>query len=158
MDSSGDAYVTGATTSTDFPTTAGAFQTDERRRRQAFVTKLNATGSALVYSTYLGGTCTNDHGNAIAVDASGDAYVTGSTSSNNFPTTANAFQTSGRRLSDAFVTKLNAAGSALIYSTYLGGNDDEPATGSPWTPPATPTSPERPISSTSRPPPAPSRP
>ncbi len=133
MDSSGDAYVTGATASTDFPTTAGAFQTDQGNDNggsDAFVTKLNAAGSALVYSTYLGGDGDygNDQGNAIAVDASGDAYVTGSTGSTNFPTTAGAFQTdqpNGSDGSDAFVTKLNAAGSALVYSTYLGVQGEE---------------------------------
>ncbi len=120
VDSSGDAYVTGATTSFDFPTTSGAFQTDNEDGG-AFVAKLNATGSALVYSTCLGNN--GDSGNGIAVDSAGDAYVTGTTSLNDFPTTAGAFQTVREGFyATAFVTKLNAAGSALIYSTYLGGN------------------------------------
>ena len=105
----------------------------------AFVTKLNAAGSALVYSTYLGGSG-DDDGNGIAVDSSGNAYVTGYTDSTNFPT-ANAFQAAfGGGSGDAFVTKLNAAGSALVYSTYLGGSGGViMVTELRWTPPATPT-------------------
>ena len=88
----------------------------------AFVTKLNAAGAALVYSTYLGGSG-DDEGNAIAVDAAGNAYVTGLTDSTDLPTTAGAFQTIyGGGISDAFVTKLDPAGCALVYSTYLGGS------------------------------------
>ena len=127
VDSSGDAYVTGATTSTDFPTTSGAFQTDNNGGG-AFVAKFNANGSALVYSTCLGGV--EDSGNGIAVDAAGDAYVTGTTSLNDFPTTAGAFQTVREGYErDAFVTEVNPAGSALIYSTYLGGNDEDEGNG-----------------------------
>jgi len=111
--------VTGYTNSTDFPTTVGAFQTTSVGTADAFVSKLNATGSALVYSTYLGATETG--GSSIAVDASDNAYATGDTSSSNFPTTAGAFQTKLGGGVDAFVTKLNATGSALVYSTYLGG-------------------------------------
>ena len=121
VDSSGSAYVTGNTSSTDFPTTSGALQTTSAGSGDAFVTKLNASGTALVYSTYLGGTG-SDSGHAIAVDGSGDAYVTGSTSSTNFPTTAGALQTTSAGSGDAFVTKLNASGTALVYSTYLGGS------------------------------------
>src|SRR5439155_16790218 len=94
-----------------------------------FVTKLNPTGSALVYSTYLGGTSTgssagvsSEGGRGIAVDADGNAYVTGTTDSTNFPTTPGAFQTSSSGSGAAFVTKLNASGTGLIYSTYLGGS------------------------------------
>src|SRR5438876_1017497 len=129
VDASGNAYVTGGTSSSDFPTTAGAFQTtfggDVFGGGDAFVTKLNPTGSALVYSTYLGGSG-HEAGHGIAVDAAGNAYMTGYTSSTNVPTTPAAIQTTyseGGLYSggDAFVTKLNAAGSALVYSTYLGG-------------------------------------
>ena len=93
VDAAGDAYVTGYTSSTNFPTTAGAFQSSLGGAMNAFVTKLNAAGTALVYSTYLGGNNT-DWGYGIAVDAVGDAYVIGSTQSADFPTTAGAFQTS----------------------------------------------------------------
>jgi hypothetical protein len=121
IDGSGNAYVTGSTTSLDFPTTTGAFQTAPPRGGDAFVAKLNAAGSALVYSTFLGGAGA-DAGNSIAVDAAGDAFVTGSTVSPNFPTTGGALQTAAPGGGDAFVTKLNAAGSAALYSTYLGGS------------------------------------
>jgi hypothetical protein len=121
VDGSGNAYVTGYTYSSDFPTMAGAFQTTLGGGEDAFVTKLNATGNALVYSTFLGGS-SDDVGAGIAVDGSGNAYVTGETFSSNFPTTPNAFQTIGGGLEDAFVAKLNASGTALVYSTYLGGS------------------------------------
>lgn len=122
VDSFGNAYVTGRTYSTDFPT-AHALQKSYGGELDAFVAKLNAAGSALVYSTYLGGS-EYDEGNAVAVDSSGNAYVTGVTYSTNFPT-ANAFQPhcGGCSLyADAFVAKLNSDGSALVYSTYLGGS------------------------------------
>ena len=126
VDSSGNAYVTGYTSSTDFPTASplqsscggcGSGYTD------AFVAKLNAAGSALVYSTYLGGGDV-DYGFGIAVDSSGNAYVTGMTPSTDFPT-ANPWQAANGGGYDAFVAKINAAGSALVYSTYLGGGDTE---------------------------------
>ena len=85
--------MTGFTTSTNFPTTAGAFDTTSNGGGDAFVTKLDPTGAALVYSTYLGGSG-NDQGHGIAVDAAGNAYVTGVTESTNFPTTPGAFDTS----------------------------------------------------------------
>jgi hypothetical protein len=124
VDGLGNVYVTGETKSSNFPT-AGAFQAalganPEGPRTDAFVAKLNATGSALVYSTYLGGDG-NDSGWGIAVDANGNAYVTGSTTSFGFPL-KNALQTALKAGSDAFVSKLNATGSALVYSTYLGGS------------------------------------
>jgi hypothetical protein len=121
VDSSGDAYVTGITASSNFPT-AHAYQTHLAGGQNAFVAKLNPTGSALIYSTYLGGGAEVE--SAIAVDSSGDVYLTGQTLSNSFPTTPGAFQTSlaGTGISNAFVAELNPAGSALIYSTYLGGS------------------------------------
>ncbi len=118
VDSTGCAYVTGSTSSLNFPT-QGAFQSSKAGSSDVFVTKLNTDGSALVYSTYLGGT-SSDYGSGIAVDSSGCAYVTGSTSSSNFPTQG-AIQPSYSGNYDAFVTKLNTDGSALVYSTYLGG-------------------------------------
>ncbi len=129
VDSGGNAYITGITSNMDFPTTAGAFQTAYSGYGDTFVSKLNATGTALVYSTYLGGSGA-DFGNGIAVDADGDAYVAGYTTSLNFPTTSGAFQTTySGGYDDAFVTKLNASGNALVYSTYLGGNKGDRATG-----------------------------
>ncbi len=130
VDSAGNAYVTGQTGSTNFPTTSGTFQSSfaggdaswAGLALDAFVTKVNPTGSALIYSTYLGGSA-NDAAIGIAVDSAGSAYVTGLTDSTNFPTTSGAFQTSfGGGTTDAFVTKLNTTGSALVYSTYLGGS------------------------------------
>jgi hypothetical protein len=91
----------------------------------AFVSKINATGSVLVYSTYLGGSSDRDAGLGIAVDTAGNAYVTGVAYSTNFPTTTGAFQTSFGGISDAFVSKINPVGSALVYSTYLGGSGYE---------------------------------
>ena len=131
VDSNGNAYVTGQTHSSDFPT-VNAFQAAYADSdapgcgHDAFVTKVNPSGSALIYSTYLGGNCT-DEGADIAVDAFGNVYVTGYTASSNFPT-ANPLQATfgGGSVSsgDAFVTKLNATG-ALVYSTYLGGGGDD---------------------------------
>ena len=131
VDVSGNAYVTGWTTSEDFPTTPGAFQGVNSVRGLAFVSKLNAVGSALVYSTALGPGCCGTAGTGIAVDALGNAYVTGTTGTvGGFPTTAGAFQTTfGGFPNDAFVTEFNADGSALIYSTYLGGGGDDEGAG-----------------------------
>jgi hypothetical protein len=136
LDSAGNAYVTGFT-GAGFPTTPGAFQTTFGGNGNAFVTELNAAGSALVYSTYLGGSEgeAGDVGNAIAVDGSGDAYVTGITNSTNFPVTGGAFQTScgdcgdGFNTGSAFVSMLNPTGTALVYSTYLGGSGEADGTG-----------------------------
>ncbi|HTR38267.1 MAG TPA: SBBP repeat-containing protein [Bryobacteraceae bacterium] len=123
VDPSGNAYVTGYTSSFDFPTTVNAFQTTLHASSgvTAFVSKLNAAGSALVYSTYLGGNYL-ELGTGIAVDALGSAYVVGSTGSSDFPTTSAAFQPTLHGARNAFITKLNATGSGLIYSTYLGGS------------------------------------
>jgi hypothetical protein len=127
VDGSGNAYIVGTTQSANFPT-ASPLQGTNAGTDDVFVTKLNARGTALVYSTYLGGGWL-DEGKGIAVDASGNAYVTGSTLSSNFPT-ANALQaTFAGGLGDAFVTKLNATGSGLVYSTYLGGSDSDGAAG-----------------------------
>jgi hypothetical protein len=128
VDALGNAYVTGDTYSQDFPTTAGAFDTGANGSLDAFVTKLNPAGSALAYSTYLGGSL-QDRGFGIAIDGLGNAYVTGSTGSLDFPTTAGAFDTGANGSLDAFVTKLNPAGSALAYSTYVGGSADDVGNG-----------------------------
>jgi hypothetical protein len=123
-DSSGAAYVTGETNSTQLPTTTGAFQTSFAGGFDAFVTKLAPDGNSLVYSTYLGGNG-NDGATAIAVDSSGDAYVTGAMASSNFPRTTGAFQTSPAGNFDAFVTKLAPDGNSLLYSTLLGGASED---------------------------------
>ncbi|MDX6621775.1 MAG: hypothetical protein QOK36_4161 [Gaiellales bacterium] len=120
VDGAGSAYVVGETPSGDFPTTAGAFRRTSAGQYDMFVTKLNPTGSALAYSTYLGGTQVDD-GEAISVDAGGNAYAQGFTSSSDFPTTPGAFDTTANGGFDTTLTKLNPAGSALVYSTYLGG-------------------------------------
>lgn len=129
-DSSGNAYVTGTTTSTDFPT-MNPLQSSSAGSWDIFLTKLDAEGSTLVYSTYLGGGDV-DIGNAIAVDSSGNAYLTGQTGSNNFPITPGAVQPVCGGCSnyrDAFVARINTAGSGLVYSTYLGGSDNDWANG-----------------------------
>jgi hypothetical protein len=141
VDASGNAFVAGRTFSNDFPVTDGAFQkvndAGYLSESNAFVTKLNAAGSALAYSTYLGGSVNpdvggptpfNDEANAIAIDTSGNAYVAGTTIAPDFPVTAGAFQTVNKS-QNAFVTKLNADGSALLYSTYLGGTVGDSAAG-----------------------------
>src|SRR5207247_6974531 len=122
VDAAGNAYVTGFTGSTNFPTTLGVYQTAYAGSFDTFVTKLNPLGTSLVYSTFLGGSGF-DESDGIAVDAAGNAYVVGGTQSTNFPTTPGAFQTTyGGGDFDAFVTKVNPTGSGLVYSTYLGGN------------------------------------
>ncbi len=126
-DAAGNAFVTGNTESPQFPAAAAAFQIALEGSQNAFVTKLNAGGTALVYSTYLGGS-EADAGAGIAVDAAGNAYVTGSASSQNFPTTAGAFQAALKGGTDGFVTELNPSGTALVYSTYLGGSGSDSAT------------------------------
>jgi hypothetical protein len=128
LDSAGDVYVTGKTTSTDFPITTGSFQTRLKGKTNVFVAALNPTGSALLYSTYLGGGNV-DQANAMAIDAAGNAFVAGSTSSGNFPTTLGAFQTHLHGPTNAFVTAVNSTGNALLYSTYLGGNKADVAWG-----------------------------
>lgn len=121
VDSAGSAYIAGGTNSADFPTTAGAYQTTYLNTTQAFVAKFTPSGSTLVYSTYLGGS--NGTGaNGIVVDSSGDAYVTGLTGAADYPVTPGAYQTVLGDSFSAFVTKLDPAGSSLLYSTYLGAS------------------------------------
>lgn len=127
VDSSGNAYIAGSTSSPTFPITAGSFQTTYRGQ-DAFVAKLNSNATQLLYSTYLGGSGI-DAAYAIAIDADGNAYVAGNTSSstsaggNDFPV-KNAIQPTQDGLSDGFVAKLNPTGSELVFSTFLGGSDN----------------------------------
>lgn len=137
VDSAGSAYVTGSTHSTDFPTSPNSFQPScpGSSCSSAFVTKLDPTGSSLMYSTYLSGPVTfvqanlvpGSVGQGIAVDAQGEAYIVGSTGSLNFPVTPGAYQTAPPPPlhSRGFVSKLNASGSALVFSTYLGGTEND---------------------------------
>ena len=132
VDAAGNVYLTGATNSRNFPLANPLQANFGGGTLDAFVTKLNAAGSALVYSTYLGGSG-NENLTAdgflvgdIAVDAAGQAYVTGTTTSTNFPT-ANAVQATFGGVFDAFVTKLDASGSAIVYSTYFGGGSNDNA-------------------------------
>ena len=122
IDANGNSYVSGSTISSNFPTVPGSFQTSLAGLTDVFVTKMNASGTALVYSTYIGGSL-DEAGLGIVVDSSGSAYVVGRTRSSNYPTTAGAYDqtlTGGGSPSNAFVTKLNPAGTGLVYSTYLG--------------------------------------
>jgi hypothetical protein len=120
VDAADNAYVSGSTGSTDFPTTPGAFQTSfGGGSADAFIAKLNPLGTGLLYSTYVGG-AGDDQSGGIAIDASLNAYIAGTTDSTNFPT-VRAVQGTFGGVRDAFVTKLNPLGSALVYSTYLGG-------------------------------------
>ena len=127
VDSSGNAYVTGGAGS-NFPLMNPIQAFGGGGIGNAFVAKLNPTGSALVYSTYLGGSGGGNTGDSIALDTSGNSYVTGVTLSTDFPVTPGAYQTvcGGGSLGcyDAFVSKINPSGSAFVYSTYLGGSRD----------------------------------
>ena len=131
VDAAGNAYVTGATGSADFPTTAGAAQTTHGGNQDVFVSKLNAAGSALTYSTYLGGSESEPSSSRLGgfeIDAAGNAYVYGDTESSNFPTSAGAPQVTrgnanpGQYDEDVFLTRINATGTAFSFSTYHGGS------------------------------------
>ncbi len=123
VDYSGNAYVTGNSLSTDFPVVK-PLQISLRGESDAFIAKLNTAGSALLFSTYLGG---NDfeYGNGIALNALNEIFLTGSTRSSDFPTSRGAFQTTYGGKGDGFVTKLAASGTGILYSSYLGGNEDD---------------------------------
>jgi hypothetical protein len=125
LDHLGQAVVTGTTNSSNFPTTPGAYDTSINGYTDVFVTKINATGSALVYSTFFGGT-DGDGGGEVLLDGSGNVYVTGSTLSSDLPVSPNAYDTTfagPQGLHDVFLAKLNPSASTLVYSTYLGGSD-----------------------------------
>ena len=148
VDSAGNIFVAGATLSSDFPTTPSAVQPQYHNHDESqnpffflgdgFLTKLAPKADSIIYSTYLGGTG-DDSITALALDATGAAYVTGTTSSPDFPTTANAFQrgnagplfnnSAERVVGDAFVAKVSPSGGSLVFSTYLGGARDDAAYG-----------------------------
>jgi hypothetical protein len=126
VDDEGNAYIAGFAGSNDFPTTTGAYQpTKNSTLSRAFISKLNASGSGLIFSTFLGGSG-GDGANGIALDSDKNVYVTGSTGSSDFPVTPGAFQGTNNTLNHdhptAFVTKLDASGGSLAYSSYLGGS------------------------------------
>jgi len=123
VDAAGNAYVAGGTFSSDFPTTAGAFQPAPAGGLwDGYVVKLNPSGSELLYSSYLGGSADHDFSTDVAVDSSGSAYVTGETRSADFPTVSPLQSAYGGGFNDAFVAKVDPTGSALAYSTFLGGS------------------------------------
>jgi hypothetical protein len=123
-DFEGNAYIVGATDSLNFPMTPGVFQSASGAGKDLFVTKLNPNGGGVVYSTYIGGSL-DDYGYGVAIDNEGNIYVTGTTASANYPTTPGVVQSTKSGGTDAFVTKLNASGTALLYSTFLGGTSNE---------------------------------
>ena len=130
LDGIGNSYLTGYTVSSNFPVTQGAFDTSYNGNGDAFVVKVNAVGTGLDYATFLGGSRTDcNHTCSIAADKMGSVYVTGETSSVDFPASANGFDTSHNGGStygnDAFVVKMNAVGTGLDYATFLGGSDDD---------------------------------
>jgi hypothetical protein len=127
VDGYGNAYVTGFTSSDPFPGTPGGYQAKYQGMNDAFVTELNAAGS-VVQSTYLGGAAADD-GLGVALDRSGNVWVTGETNSDPFPTTANAYQNKYKGNNDAFVVELNGSLTTLLYSTYLGGSGTDYGTG-----------------------------
>jgi len=127
LDGSNNVYVGGITASSDFPVTTGAFQTTGKGGGDSFVMQIKADGSAGLYSTYFGGS-SQDSILGIAVDAAGEAYITGLTDSTDLPT-ANAAQSTLKGANDIFVSKLSADGTGLIFSTYYGGTLDDEATG-----------------------------
>lgn len=122
----GEIYLMGTTSSADFPTTPGAFDTSYNGQGDGFVAQLSSDGAALVFATYIGGQ-SGDVGNAIDRDDSGNVYVAGGTVSNDFPTTPGAFDTSYNDGGDGYVAKLSPNGANLIYGSYIGGSDEEVA-------------------------------
>ena len=140
VDADGNMYVSGLTASIDFPTTVGVFQSATSGAYDVYVAKFNSTGSSLAYSTYIGGSGSLDYGLGLGVDDTGNAYITGVTDSTDFPTTPGSAQPAFGGATDAYLTKLNPSGSALLYSSYLGGPGSDlafdiavhPTTGVAW--------------------------
>lgn len=129
-DAEGNAYIVGTAASLDFPTTVGAIKTtnppstNNVQWYDAFVTKVNPTGTALVFSTYYGGRNGSESGGGVALDASGNIVISGTTMANDLPV-VNAYQSTFGGTDDAFAAKINPTGTAIIYSTYLGGNNTD---------------------------------
>lgn len=140
IDASGNMFVSGLTASIDFPTTVGVFQSSASGAYDVYVAKLNNAGSSLIYSTYIGGSGSLDYGLGLGVDDTGSAYITGVTDSTDFPTTPGSAQPVFGGGTDAYLTKLNPSGSALLYSSYFGGPGSDlafdvavhPTTGVAW--------------------------
>lgn len=126
VNSIGEAYITGSTKSADFDTITGAYQQSFNGLWDAFITKFNTSGTAIIYSTFIGGSSA-EHSRTISIDQSGNAYITGYTASPDFCVTSGAFQTTPTGVNDTetFVTKLNPSGTSLIFSTLIGGNNDD---------------------------------
>lgn len=124
IDAVGNAYVIGGTWSINFPVVSGAFDPTYNGNWDAFMVKLDTTGSNLIYSTFLGGD-DRDYIWDIAIDDIGNAYTVGGTLSVNFPTTSGVFNSTYNGGGDAFIVKLNPTGSELTYSTFIGGNADD---------------------------------
>jgi len=127
VDSMGDAYVTGVTASTNFPITSASYQPTYAGDGDVFVTEFNPAGNAVLFSTYLGGSGIDIPAQILL--AAGDIFLVGSTTSNNFPTTSGVFQQTYGGIQDAFLTEMKPDGSALIYSTYIGGTQADFGTG-----------------------------
>jgi hypothetical protein len=121
VDKVGNVYVTGSTASSGFPTTSGVYDTSHNSNDDVFVTKLNRRADQLIYSTFIGGSSL-DLAHDIYLDPSGSVIIAGWTQSSGYPTTGGAFDTSLGGTTDAFITKLNADGTALVFSTFFGGN------------------------------------
>ena len=135
VDATNNAYVTGVTDNTNFPTTPGSFDVTANGGQDAFILKLNPGGTGLIYSTYLGGSGNDafggaaasyySYGLAITLNAAGEAFVTGGTQSANFPVTAGAYSTTLKGTGDAYIAHIDASGSSLLYSTFMGGVGQE---------------------------------
>ncbi|GAJ08196.1 unnamed protein product, partial [marine sediment metagenome] len=124
MDSSSNLYITGLTSSSSFPTTEGALNTTYNGVSDCFVLKISSLSVAIQFSTFIGGS-NIDEGIDIAVDELGYCYIVGKSNSDDFPTTLGAYSTTYSGWMDVFISKLSIDGSTLLYSTYLGGNDDD---------------------------------